>query len=312
MGRAKKYAASVGFFDGVHRGHQFLIERLRQVAEEKGLETMIVTFAQHPRQVLQGDWHPQLLSTLKEKEQRLRLTGIDRLEVLTFDTALSQLSARAFMEQVLQKQLNVKVLLTGYDNRFGHGREEGFKEYVAYGHELGIEVMAAEALNSDMLPLHGRVSSSYIRRMLVEGEVEKARICLGYPYVISGQVVHGEMIGRHLGFPTANLQPDDVCKLLPRNGVYAVKAEIEGMNDSFCGITNIGMRPTFDGHRTTIETHLLDFDGNLYGQQMSIQLITRLRDEQLFPDRETLIRQMEEDKVRAIAFLKKDSCSQKR
>ena len=115
------------------------------------------------------------------------------------------------------------------------------------------------------------------------------------------------MIGRHLGFPTANLQPDDMFKLIPGNGVYAVKTEVEGRNDSFCGITNIGMRPTFDGHRTTIETHLLDFDGNLYGQHMTIRLMARLRDEHQFPDREALVRQMEEDKARAISLLKKDS-----
>lgn len=307
MGRTKQYAASVGFFDGVHRGHQFLIERLKQIAGERGLETMIVTFAQHPRQVLQKDWQPQLLSTLKEKEQRLRQTGVDRLEVLTFNTALSQLSARMFMEQVLLKQLNVKMLLTGYDNRFGHGREDGFEDYVTYGRELGIEVMAAEALDADTLPLKGCISSSYIRRLLTEGKVEEAHVCLGYPYEISGQVVHGEMIGRHLGFPTANLQPDDMCKLIPGSGVYAVNAMVEGTNDSFCGITNIGMRPTFDGHRTTIETHLVDFDGNLYDQQITIRMMARLRDEQLFPDRESLVRQMEEDKAHAIALLKKDS-----
>ena len=306
MEKTKHFAASVGFFDGVHRGHQFLIERLRLVAEERGLDSMIVTFAQHPRQVLQKDWHPRLLSTLNEKRSRLLMTGIDRLEVLEFDLGMSRLSAREFMEQVLRKQLNVRTLLTGYDNRFGHGRKECFEDYVAYGREMGVEVLCADALVAEGLPLQGRISSSYIRTLLEEGKADEAQVCLGYPYEMSGHVVQGEMIGRHLGFPTANLLPDDPSKLVPGNGVYAVKVLIEGRYEVYNGITNIGMRPTFDGHQTTIETHLLDFDGNIYDHRMTIRLLTRLRDERQFPDRESLVRQMEEDKTRAMKILKTD------
>ena len=309
MERTKQFAVSVGFFDGVHQGHRFLIDCLKQVARDRGLDTLIVTFDQHPRQVLQSDWQPQLLSTLEEKKSRLLATGIDRLEVMPFNMALSELSAREFMEEVLVKQLNTRLLLTGYDNRFGHGREEGFEDYVAYGRELGIEVLCADALASDLLPLHGRVSSSYIRRQLEEGHVEEANVCLGYPYELEGHVVGGEMIGRHLGFPTANLLPDNKCKLIPGNGVYAVEADVEGWSGTFKGVTNIGMRPTFDGHQITIETHLLDFDGDIYDHRMTIRMIARLRDEHQFPDKESLVCQMEKDKACAIELLNKYHCS---
>ena len=297
------YAASIGFFDGVHRGHQFLIERLKLIADEKGQDSMVITFAQHPRQVLQSDWMPRLLSTPEEKVARLRQTGIDRLEVLHFDADMSKLTAREFMEQVLLKRLNVRTLLMGYDNRFGHKREEGFDDYVRYGQELGMEVMRAEALHNDALPLEGKVSSSLIRRLLENGDVEEAARCLGRPYVIAGRVVHGEQIGRGLGFPTANLLPGDKCKLIPGNGVYAVVVKIGDGERMYQGMTNIGTRPTFEGHRTTIETHLFDFDGDLYDREMTLWLMGRLRDEQHFPDTESLVSQMEDDSRRARLYL---------
>lgn len=297
------YAASIGFFDGVHRGHQFLIERLKQIADEKGQDSMIITFAQHPRQVLQSDWMPRLLSTPEEKMDRLRQTGIDRLEVLHFDADMSKLTAREFMEQVLLKRLNVRTLLMGYDNRFGHKREEGFDDYVRYGQELGMEVMRAEALHNDALPLEGKVSSSLIRRLLENGDVEEAARCLGRPYVIAGRVVHGEQIGRGLGFPTANLSPEDKCKLIPGSGVYAVVVKIGDGERMYQGMTNIGTRPTFEGHRTTIETYLFDFDGDLYDCEMTLWLMGRLRDEQQFPDTESLVSQMEDDSRRARLYL---------
>ena len=306
------YAASIGFFDGVHRGHRFLIDCLRHVAAERSQQTMVITFARHPRQVLHSSWQPKLLQTLEEKRTRLLATGIDRLEVLEFDVPMSQLSARDFMEQVLLKQLNVRTLLTGYDNRFGHGREEGFDDYVRYGHELGMEVLRAEALTVNEafhteetptgIPLDDcHISSSQIRRLLDDGKVDEAAAWLGYNYELSGRVVHGEQIGRHLGFPTANMLPDDACKLIPRNGVYAVRARVGA--EVYGGVTNIGTRPTFDGHRTTIETYLLDFSGDLYGAHMTIELLKRLRDERPFPGPDTLVRQMETDTTKARRLL---------
>lgn len=292
------YAATIGFFDGVHRGHQFLIEQLKRVAASRSQGSMVITFARHPRQVLHPDWQPQLLSTLKEKRERLLLTGIDRLEVLSFDEAMSQLSARDFMEQVLQHQLGVTTLLTGYDNRFGHRREEGFVDYVRYGLELGIEVLSAEPLAIEK----SNVSSSRIRHLLLEGAVDETALCLGYHYQVSGRVVHGEQIGRRLGFPTANVQPDDPYKMIPRNGVYAVEVLMDGATP-LPGMMNIGTRPTFDGHRTTLEVHLFDFKENLYDCPITVRFIARLRDEQSFADSEALVRQMRLDEEQAKQIL---------
>lgn len=202
MQGGSSYAATIGFFDGVHQGHRFLIDRLCRIARERGMRSMVITFARHPRQVLQTDWQPQLLSTIDEKRELLRQTGIDRVEVLQFDVAMSELSAHDFMQQVLKERLGVELLLTGYDNRFGHNRAEGFDDYVNYGRELGIEVMAGEPLAVK----DTNVSSSRIRKLLQEGDVADAALCLGYPYPLSGCVVHGEQIGRQLGFPWPTLR----------------------------------------------------------------------------------------------------------
>ena len=261
---------------------------------------MVVTFGNHPRQVLCPDWHPQLLSTPEEKEELLRQTAIDRLVFLPFDAAMSQLTARQFMEQVLRDQLGVRLLLTGYDNHFGHRSTEsetkceGFADYQAYGRELGIEVIAAEAFTEGTL----RYSSSLVRRLLAEGDVEAVRNCLGRPYSLTGSVVHGEQIGRKIGFPTANIEVSHPYKIIPRNGVYAVAVHITPSThhpSPLRGVMNIGHRPTFDGHRTTLEVHILDFDGDLYGQTITVSFLQRLRDERHFDSPADLIRQMQQD-----------------
>ena len=301
MQGGSSYAATIGFFDGVHQGHRFLIDGLCRIARERGMRSMVITFARHPRQVLQTDWQPQLLSTLDEKRELLRQTGVDCVEVLQFDVAMSELSAHDFMQQVLKERLGVELLLTGYDNRFGHNRAEGFDDYVNYGRELGIEVMAGEPLAVK----DTNVSSSRIRKLLQEGDVADAALCLGYPYPLSGCVVHGEQIGRQLGFPTANLALDDACKLIPERGVYAVSVSIEGDSCVYGGLMNIGRRPTFEGHHTTLEVHLLQYSGDLYGKRLTVRFIARLREERPFPDRDALIVQMNEDKQQALQILNK-------
>ena len=198
------YVASIGMFDGVHKGHQFVLRQVVACAQQHGLYPLCITFDHSPR-------CEQMLTPLNEKLRLIRLTGIEHIEVLHFTEALKQLTAREFMEQMLLKQLHVKMLLTGYDNRFGHNRNEGFDDYVRYGHELGIEVRA--------LPAEGTVSSSHVRKLLQEGLVSEAAECLGHPYRIGGIVTHGEHIGTGLGFPTANLEPDEPLQLIPASGV---------------------------------------------------------------------------------------------
>lgn len=276
------YVATIGMFDGVHRGHQFVLQCVIQTARERGLQPMVVTFDHSARR-------EQLLTTLDEKLTLIRQTGIERIEVLPFTAELKQLTAHQFMQQVLKERLNVKVLLTGYDNRFGHNREEGFNDYVRYGHELGIEVL--------QLPAEGQVSSSLIRQLLLKGQVAEAAEALGHPYKLKGRVEHGEHVGTRLGFPTANIVPDSAAQLIPAPGVYAVTC------DTLKGIMNIGTRPTFGPHSQTLEVHLLHYDGNLYGQQLSVAFIHRLRDEQRFDSVEALQRQLQRDAQQAEALL---------
>lgn len=292
------YAATIGFFDGVHRGHQYLIEQLRQASAAHGLSTMVITFDRHPREVVQAGWQPKLLTTTEEKLALLAQRGIDTTVVLRFDAAMAAMSARQFMAGVLAARLNVRLLLTGYDNRFGHDRTEGFSDYQRYGHEVGIDVVAAEALQTE-----GVVSSSsVVRRLLAEGRVAEAATCLGRPYALNGVVVHGEQVGRQIGFPTANLLPGDERKHLPANGAYAVRVEMPD-GRLLPAMTNIGTRPTFKGSRQTIETHILARVYNIYGTRLTLHFIARLRDEQAFASPHDLAQQLEADKEETLRVL---------
>ena len=293
------YVATIGSFDGVHRGHQALLHQVLKVAGERSLKSAVITFDRQPRQLFDSSFRPQLLSTLQEKEALLKALGIDRVVVLPFDRALAVLSARDFMQQVLSEKLQVKVLVTGYDNRFGHDRREGFDDYVAYGRELGIDVM-----RGDMEPIPGSqqaVSSSVIRQLLSEGQVECMPDCLTRFYSLTGRVVAGEHIGQELGFPTANLEPDSADKLIPAAGVYAVRAKIDA--EWLPGMMNIGMRPTFDGRRQTLEVNLFSPIGDVYGRQLTVEFVARLRSERRFESREALMQQLQADKVEALRIL---------
>lgn len=287
-----RYAATIGFFDGVHKGHRFVIDNLKRVADKQECKSMVITFERHPRQVVHSDWQPQLLTTLEERIHLLDQTGVDVLVVLRFDEAMAALSARDFMSKVLHDDLYVTTLLTGYDNRFGHDRSEGFEDYVAFGKQLGIEVLQGDALDVEQY----RVSSSVIRRLLTDGDVAEAAHCLGRYYSLTGMVVHGEQVGRRIGFPTANVQSDCDERLVPASGVYAVLVELEATQSRwYHGMMNIGTRPTFGVHHPTLEVNILDFEGDLYGQRLRIRFIERLRSEQRFESPEALATQIEKD-----------------
>ena len=280
------YVATIGMFDGVHRGHQFVLQHVADEARQRGLQSMAITFDKSG---------PQMLTPLDQKRLLLTKTGIDRIEVLTFNEALKQMTAREFMEQELRDRLGVKVLLTGYDNRFGHNRTEGFEDYVRYGQELGIEVL--------QLPQEGEISSSIIRQLIVDGDIHKANELLGNPYTILGSVEHGEHIGTKLGYPTANLVLVDKCQLIPAAGVYAVKIRLENSVEWKHGMMNIGMRPTFDGQHQTLEVNVFRLKENLYGQQLQVAFIERLRGEQRFDSIEALKTQLRQDAIEAERIL---------
>lgn len=287
----KPLVATIGFFDGVHRGHQFLIKQVCDEAKASGMESAVITFDEHPRKVLHQDYQPRLLSTLEEKLILLSRTGIGNAVVLHFDREMAGLSAHDFMEKVLHDRLNVKKLIIGYDNRFGHNRAEGFDDYVRMGHEMGIEVIQSQAFSLDGV----NVSSSYIRKLIEKGELELANKCLGYPYAIYGKVVSGYQEGRKLGFPTANLDLSGSGQLVPANGVYGVKVRLQDSMQYRRGMMNIGTRPTFNGKNLSIEAYIFDFSGDIYGQTLVAAFIHRIRDEHKFDSAEELAEQMRND-----------------
>ena len=290
--------ATVGFFDGVHVGHRFLIEKLKNIAHEEQLPSVVITFDTHPRKVLHSDFQPKLLTTFEEKMEQLSTTGVDICAVLNFTREMSELSAYEFLKDILRDLFHVQTLLVGYDHRFGHNRAEGFEEYQKYGEELGIKVMRAERYSTPEL-VH--VSSSIIRKALERGDIDLANRLLTYPYSFSGKVKNGFKVGRTLGFPTANLEPLDCDKLLPAVGVYAVRVKYDEM--FYKGMMDIGFRPTFgDSHQLFIEVHIIDFDKNIYQEILKIEFIQRLRDEIKFNNVEELIEQMEKDKAKVLAL----------
>lgn len=303
-----RYVATIGFFDGVHRGHCHVVERLKSMAREQHKQSMLITFEHHPRQVVCPDWQPQLLTSLEEKQALLSAMDIDVLVVLRFTKSMAALSARQFMEQVLLRDLHADVLLTGYDNRFGHDRTEGFEDYVRYGRELGISVLCADAVDvtttgSDGAGNSVRVSSSVVRHMLQEGRVDEAAVCLGRCYSLMGTVVHGEQIGSSLGFPTANMEVTEENRLIPASGVYAVRVDVD--SKGYIGVMNIGCRPTFGIHNQTLEVNILDFSGDIYGHHIKVSFVSRLREEKHFSSREALVNQMTIDVEIARAILNK-------
>ena len=297
-------AATIGVFDGVHAGHQRLLGMMKIDAEVAGLKTMAITFDRNPRQLFDADYKPQLIITQNEKEILFKYgLSIDYLVVLPFTMEMAQLSARDFMQQVLKDKLNVKVLRLGYDNRFGRGCTEGFDDYERYGREMGMEV-----IKSAPYQLEGYsepVSSSLIRRLIAEdGNVKEASRLLGRPFELWGTVKPGEHIGSTLGFPTANLEPEDPDKLIPAPGVYAVEA-ILGYGFVRPAMMNIGTRPTFGGQKQTLEVNIFDFDGDLYDHEIAVYFADRLREERRFDSPEALKAQLEEDKKRALEIVNK-------
>lgn len=295
--------ATIGFFDGVHRGHQFLIHHLVETARQDGMQSMVITFDEHPRKVLQSDYQPEMLSTLDSKLLLLSKTEVDETVVLHFDKVMASMSAREFMQQVLYDHLHVRKLFIGYDHRFGHNRAETFDDYVRYGKELGIEVVKNQAFSLNGI----NVSSSVIRSFLKEGEVDMANQCLGYPYTIVGKVVNGYHEGRKIGFPTANLDLSHFGQMIPAPGVYAVKVRLENTVVWKRGMMNVGTRPTFDGKQLTLETHIFNFDGDIYGQLLLVSFVQRIRGEQKFEGPEELAEQLKEDELTVLGVFKKQA-----
>lgn len=288
---------TIGFFDGVHCGHRYLIDYMRTIAEKEQLKSAILTFWPHPRMVLHKEYQPQLLNTIEEKQEKLCQLNIDYCYQIPFTIELSNLSAYDFMKNILREKMHVKHLIIGYDHRFGHNRLEGFEDYNRYGKALGIEVSQAPVFSIE----NKNISSSLIRRLLISGEVSQANNFLGYPYTLTGEVVHGKKIGQTIGFPTANLSPNTTTKVIPSAGVYAVK--IVYKKELFSGMACIGTRPTLETNgSTSIEINIFDFNRKIYGETLSIQFYEFIRPLYKFSDKEELKAALQSDMENVLLY----------
>ncbi|MFA0964644.1 bifunctional riboflavin kinase/FAD synthetase [Roseivirga sp. BDSF3-8] len=281
-----------GTFDGVHIGHQKILERVREVARQTGGETVLITFWPHPRLILNPDDDSlKLLSTFEEKSALLEKFGIDHLIQIPFTKEFSQTTSEEFIRHILIDTIGTKRLVIGYDHRFGRNREGSFEHLQANSDRYGFKVEEISRQDID----DSAVSSTKTRKALTSGDVATATGFLGRPYTLTGEVVHGDKIGRQLGYPTANIRPHYSYKLIPAHGIYAVEVDVQGTR--YGGMLNIGTRPTFNGKRETIEVYLFDFDRVIYGEELTLHFIHRVRDEVAFGSKEALIEAMKNDEV---------------
>ncbi|GAB3226445.1 bifunctional riboflavin kinase/FAD synthetase [Algoriphagus aestuariicola] len=287
-----------GTFDGVHLGHQKILKRIREIARSIQGETVLITFWPHPRLVLYPDEHKlRLLSTFEEKTKLLRQFGIDHLITIPFTQEFSRLTSQEFIRKVLIDSIHTRKLVIGYDHRFGKNREGSFEYLKSNSHTFGFEL--EEISRQDVEEI--AVSSTKIRKALESGDVKTAESCLGRPYELNGLVIKGQQIGRSIGFPTANIHIPNDYKLIPKDGVYAVEASVDGT--LYKAMLNIGNRPTVDGTKKTVEANLFDFQGDLYDKQITVYFREFLREERKFDSLEALKDQLIQDQRSAKSLL---------
>lgn len=280
---------TVGTFDGVHRGHWEVLQEIRRRAESTGRRSVLVTFDPHPLRIVRPEHAPPLLTTPVEKKEILAESGLDYAVFISFTETLSRYEPRRFVEEILVERLGVEELVIGYDHGFGRDRSGDAETLRAIGAELGFVVDVVPPVETDAQP----VSSSRIRQAVAEGRMPEARACLGRPYSVRGVVVKGDGRGRHLGFPTANLKVASADKLIPRSGIYAVWGVLR--SGTYKGALHLGPRPTFKGSPPTMELHLLDFEGDVYGEEIRVDFVEFLREVKPFASVAALVDQMRDD-----------------
>ena len=284
---------TIGTFDGVHLGHQKIVERVVTTARQEGLLATVFTFFPHPRMVVQHDKGLKLIHTLEEKKQLLQQLGVDLLVVQPFNEAFAQLTAEEFVSTILVQRFNVKKVIIGYDHRFGRNRTANIDDMRLFGKKYGFAVEEISVQEVDEVS----VSSTKIREALNKGDVTTAEHYLGTPYSLTGRVVHGLKLGRTLGYPTANIQVTEDYKLIPKDGVYAVYSYIDGRK--VYGMMSIGKNPTIEGKGASIEVYFFDFNGDLYDQKLTIEFVQYLREEQKFATIDLLKKQLQDDETAA-------------
>lgn len=292
-----KSIVTIGTFDGVHIGHQKIIKKLIKTANEKQLKSVVLTFFPHPRMVLQKHTDIQLLNTIEERKALLYDFGVNDIYIQEFTKEFSELSAEDFVKTLLVDILNAKHIIIGYDHQFGKNRSAGIDDLKIFGKQFGFEVEEISVQDVDDVA----VSSTKIRNALNQGDITIANSYLGYSYFLTGTVIKGKGLGRQIDFPTANIAIKETYKLIPKQGVYVVKTTIA--NKMVFGMMNIGTNPTVNGKELSIEVHLFDFNSDIYGAKLKVELLHRLRDEHHFDSVDDLKNQLHQDKQDALNLI---------
>ena len=294
----KDSVVTIGTFDGVHVGHQKIINKLVKIAKKEDLHAAILTFFPHPRMVLQSDSNIKLINTIDEKSEILQSFGVDNLVIHEFTREFSRLTALEFVRDVLVDKLHVKHLIVGYDHRFGRNRSANIEDLREFGETYNFKITEISAKEIDEVA----VSSTKIRNSLIEGDIQLANTYLGYNFLLTGKVIKGKSLGSKIGFPTANIEIKQQYKLIPKKGSYVVKVYVK--ESVVHGMMNIGENPTIEGKGSSIEVHLFDFNDDIYDQCVKIELLDRLRDEQKFNSVKDLKYQLQKDKEASLNYIR--------
>ena len=295
----KESILTIGTFDGVHIGHNKILKRLIQDSKKNNLSSLVMTFFPHPRMILNKSHEIKMIDTIDEKINLLEKTGLDNLIIHPFDNNFSKIRAKEFVEEILVKKLKIKEIIIGYDHKFGKDREASVKDLKKFGQDYIFNVKEIPAEEIDSIA----ISSTKIRDAILNGEIEKCNKFLGRNFILTGKVVYGEGLGKKIDFPTANIEIKETYKIIPKNGVYLVKTKIN--SNTYFGMMNIGIRPTVGGTNKSLEIHFFNFKDNIYGKNVSIEIIKKIRDEEKFSSIDQLKIQLKKDEQFCLKLINK-------
>lgn len=295
----KESILTIGTFDGVHIGHNKILTKLVEESKKNNLSSLIMTFFPHPRMVLQKSQEIKMIDTIDEKIHLFEKTGVDNLIIQPFDENFSKIRAKEFVEEILVKKLKIKHIIIGYDHRFGKDREASVDDLKKFGlnYMFTVEEIAAQEIHSIA------ISSTKIRNAILKGEIKKCNEYLGRNFMLTGEVVHGDGLGKKINFPTANIKIPETYKIIPKNGVYLVKAIIN--SEIYFGMMNIGVRPTIGGKNKSLEIHFFNFKDNIYNKTISVEIICKIRDEEEFSSIDELKIQLKKDEQFCLKLINK-------